>query len=76
MLLDICFSDHEDGIYSVFGFVVGFLSIFLFFLPLFLLLLPNKSFRRGIYVGLLTLAVLIIGLLSLILASGGGLVIM
>jgi|TARA_B110000483_G_scaffold243307_1_gene332419 hypothetical protein len=43
------FSDFEDNIYSVLGFVVGFLSILLYFLPLLLFSL-NKAFRRGIYV--------------------------
>ncbi len=69
-------SDPEDDIYSVLGFVVGFLSGFLFFLPLLLLFLPNKSFRRGIYVGLLTMVILIVVTLIVIIVSGGGLVIM
>ena len=69
-------SDPEDGIYSVLGFVVGFLSGLLFFLPLLLLFLPNKSFRRGIYVGLLTMVILIVVALIVIIVSGGGLVIM
>ena len=70
------FSDSEDNIYSVLGFVVGFLSILLYFLPLLLLFSPNKAFRRGIYVGLLTMVILIVGFLSWILASGGEFVIM
>ena len=69
-------SDPEDGIHSVLGFVVGFLSILLYFLPLLLLFSPNKAFRRGIYVGLLTMVILIVGFLSWILASGGEFVIM
>ena len=70
------FSDPEDGIYSVLGFVVGFLSVLVGFLPLLLLFSPNKAFRRGIYVGLLTMVILIVGFLAWIFASGGGLAIM
>ena len=70
------FSDSEDGIYSVLGFVVGFLSIFLYFLPLFLLFLPNKAFRKGIYLGLLSMVILIVGLLVWFFSSGAEIVIM
>ncbi|MBT7897128.1 MAG: hypothetical protein HN564_09000 [Flavobacteriales bacterium] len=70
------FSDPEDGIYSFLGFVVGFLSILGYFLPLLLLFSPNKAFRRGIYVGLLTMVILIVGILTWFIASGGELTIM
>ena len=63
-------SGFEDVRYAILGFMVGFLSVFLLFLPL--LLVPNKVFRRGIYIGLLTVVVLIVLLFTL----GGGIVIM
>ena len=66
-------SGFEDGRYAILGFMVGFLSVFLLFLPLLFLLVPNKVFRRGIYIGLLTVLVLI----GLLFSFGpGGIVIM
>ena len=51
------FLDSEDVIYYGLGFFVGFLSVLLYFLPLLFLFFPNKSFRKGIYIGLITLLV-------------------
>ena len=49
------FSESEVIIYYVLGFIVGFLSFILFFLPLFFLFSPNKAFRKGIYIGLVSI---------------------
>ena len=70
------FSDSDDIIYYVLGFVLGFLSFMLLFLPLLFLFSKNKAFRKGIYIGLLALLVTLIVLLSDFANTGFGLTIM
>ena len=65
----------EDIAYMILGFFVGFFSFVLFFLPLFLLYVPNKSFRKGIIVGLIIISIpILLGILFYI--SGAQIVIM
>ena len=70
------FSDSDDIIYYVLGFVVGFLSIILLFLPLLFLFSKNKAFRKGIYIGLAALLVIFLVLISDFANTGFGLTIM
>ena len=70
------FSNSNDTIHYVLGFVVGFLSIILLFLPLLFLFSKNKAFRKGIYIGLAALLVILIVLLSDFSDTGFGLTIM
>ena len=70
------FSDSDDIIHYVLGFVVGFLSIILFFFPLLFLFSKNKAFRKGIYIGLAALLVIFLVLLSDFANTGFGLTIM
>ena len=70
------FSDSDDTIHYVLGFVVGSLSFMLFFLPLLFLFSKNKAFRKGIYIGLAALLVILIALLSDFANTGFGLTIM
>ena len=70
------FSNSNDTIHYVLGFVVGFLSIILLFLPLLFLFSKNKSFRKGIYIGLAALLVIFLVLLSDFANTGFGLTIM
>ena len=79
-LLDIASSDpailydsSSNFIYTLLGFLVGLFSVLLFFLPLFLLFSPNHYFRRGIYMGLITLLLIAVGFS---IYGGAGLVIM
>jgi len=65
----------ESTIYMILGFFVGFFSFVLFFLPLLLLYVPNKSFRKGIIVGLIIISIPIL-LVILFYISGAGIVIM
>ena len=65
----------ESTAYMILGFFVGFFSFVLFFLPLFLLYVPNKSFRKGIIVGLIIISIpILLGILFYI--SGAQIVIM
>ena len=65
----------ESTAYMILGFFVGFFSFVLFFLPLFLLYVPNKSFRKGIIVGLIIISIpILLGILFYI--SGAEIVIM
>ena len=65
----------ESIAYMILGFFVGFFSFVLFFLPLFLLYVPNKSFRKGIIVGLIIISIpILLGILFYI--SGAQIVIM
>ena len=65
----------ESIAYMILGFFVGFFSFVLFFLPLLLLYVPNKSFRKGIIVGLKIIAIpILLGILFYI--SGAQIVIM
>ena len=65
----------ESTAYMILGFFVGFFSFVLFFLPLLLLYVPNKSFRKGIIVGLIIISIpILLGILFYI--SGAGIVIM
>ena len=70
------FSDSDDTINYVLGFIVGYLSFMLFFLPLLFLFSKNKAFRKGIYIGLVALLVTLIALLSVFSSTGFGLTIM
>ena len=70
------FSDSDDIINYVLGFVVGFLSIIFLFLPLLFLFSKNKAFRKGIYIGLAALLVIFLVLLSDFANTGFGLTIM
>ena len=70
------FPDSDDTIHYVLGFAVGFLSIMLLFLPLLFLFSKNKAFRKGIYIGLAALLVILIVLLSDFSDTGFGLTIM
>ena len=65
----------ESTAYMILGFFVGFFSFVLFFLPLFLLYVPNKSFRKGIIVGLIIISIPIL-LGALFYFSGWQIVIM
>ena len=65
----------DSTAYMILGFLVGFFSVLLFFLPLLLLFVPNKSFRKGIYLGLIILGTLMLTVL-LFTVGGWGLVIM
>ena len=65
----------ESTAYMILGFFVGFFSFVLFFLPLLLLYVPNKSFRKGIIVGLIIISIpILLGILFYI--SGAQIVIM
>ena len=65
----------ESIAYMILGFFVGFFSFVLFFLPLLLLYVPNKSFRKGIIVGLIIISIpILLGILFYI--SGAQIVIM
>ena len=70
------FSDSDDIINYVLGFVVGFLSIILLFLPLLFLFSKNKAFKKGIYIGLAALLVIFLVLISDFANTGFGLTIM
>ena len=70
------FSDSDDIIYYVLGFVVGFLSFMLLFFPLLFLFSKNKAFRKGIYIGLVALLVTLMVLLSDFSNTGFGLTIL
>ena len=70
------FSDFDDTIHYVLGFIVGCLSLMLFFFPLLFLFSKNKAFRKGIYIGLVALLVTLIALLSVFSSTGFGLTIM
>jgi len=65
----------ESSLYMILGFFVGFFSFVLLFLPLLLLYVPNKSFRKGIIAGLIIIAIpILLGILFYI--SGAQIVIM
>ena len=65
----------ESSLYMILGFIVGFFSFVLLFLPLLLLYVPNKSFRKGIIAGLIIIAIpILLGILFYI--SGAQIVIM
>ena len=70
------FTDSDDTIHYVLGFMVGCLSFMLFFLPLLFLFSKNKAFRKGIYIGLGVLLVILLVLLSDFADTGFGLTIM
>ena len=70
------FSNSNDTIHYVLGFVVGCLSFMLLFLPLLFLFSKNKAFRKGIYIGLAALLVIFLVLLSDFANTGFGLTIM
>ena len=72
---DTIINSPESIAYMILGFFVGFFSFVLFFLPLFLLYVPNKSFRKGIIVGLIIISIpILLGILFYI--SGAEIVIM
>ena len=50
----------ESSVYMLLGFFVGFFSWFFMLLPLFLLFVPNKSFRQGIIAGFLAMLMLLV----------------
>jgi len=50
----------DSSAYMILGFFVGFFSWFLLLLPLLLLFVPNKSFRKGIIAGFLTMLILLV----------------
>ena len=51
-------SISDDDVKLFLGFIVGVFSVFL--LPLLFLFSPNKAFKKGMYIGLLTLLLLIV----------------